>query len=113
MAAVGLFGMKVRRNTGTGLLGHELRRAADSSRLLCIPGRVHLGTPGIGGAAAAQEFGTEEQKRKYLPRLPARGEISSGPVRPLPPRGGRVSGSDPARMTTIATPSADGKYVRC
>jgi alkylation response protein AidB-like acyl-CoA dehydrogenase len=50
-----------------------------------------------------REFGTEEQKRKYLPRL-AKGEISAFALTEP------GVGSDPARMTTTATPSEDGKY---
>ena len=42
-------------------------------------------------------FGTEEQKRKYLPRL-ARGEVSAFAL--TEPE----VGSDPARMSTTASP---------
>ena len=57
----------------------------------------------IGVPQPLKEFGTEEQKRKYLPRL-AKGEISAFALTEP------GVGSDPARMTTVATPSADGKY---
>lgn len=47
-------------------------------------------------------FGTEEQKQRYLPRC-ARGEISAFLLTEPD------VGSDPARLTTTATPSADGR----
>src|SRR5262249_49060563 len=50
-------------------------------------------------------FGTDEQKRRYLPRC-ARGEISAFLLTEPD------VGSDPARLSTTATPSADGsEYV--
>lgn len=50
-------------------------------------------------------FGTEEQKRRFLPRL-ARGEISAFALTEPD------VGSDPAAMKTTATPSEDGRtYV--
>ena len=50
-------------------------------------------------------FGTDEQKQRYLPRC-ARGEISAFLLTEPD------VGSDPARLTTTATPSADGsEYV--
>src|ERR1051325_375246 len=48
-------------------------------------------------------FGTEEQKRKYLPRF-ARGEISAFALTE------NGVGSDPAAMTTRAEPTPDGKH---
>jgi alkylation response protein AidB-like acyl-CoA dehydrogenase len=48
-------------------------------------------------------FGTEEQKRKFLPRV-AKGEISAFALTE------NGVGSDPATMTTRAEPTADGKY---
>ena len=47
-------------------------------------------------------FGTEEQKRKYFPRI-AKGAITAFALTEV------NAGSDPANMTTTATPSADGK----
>src|SRR5258707_13933888 len=50
-------------------------------------------------------FGTDEQKQRYLPRC-ARGEISAFLLTEPD------VGSDPARLGTTATPSADGsEYV--
>ena len=48
-------------------------------------------------------FGTEEQKRKYLPRV-AKGEISAFALTEA------GVGSDPATMETHAEPTPDGKY---
>jgi alkylation response protein AidB-like acyl-CoA dehydrogenase len=48
-------------------------------------------------------FGTEEQKKKYFPRL-AKGAISAFALTEVD------AGSDPANMRTSATPSEDGKY---
>src|SRR5256885_9038956 len=48
-------------------------------------------------------FGTEEQKRAFLPRV-AKGEISAFALTE------RGAGSDPAKMETHAEPSPDGKY---
>ncbi len=48
-------------------------------------------------------FGTEEQKKKFLPRV-ARSEISAFALTE------QGVGSDPATMTTRADPTADGKY---
>jgi alkylation response protein AidB-like acyl-CoA dehydrogenase len=48
-------------------------------------------------------FGTDEQKRRFFPRL-AKGAISAFALTEVD------AGSDPANMTTTATPSADGSY---
>src|SRR5271169_131027 len=48
-------------------------------------------------------FGTEPQKRQYLPRV-ARGEISAFALTETD------VGSDPAAMATLAKPTPDGKY---
>jgi alkylation response protein AidB-like acyl-CoA dehydrogenase len=55
----------------------------------------------IGVPQPLKMFGTEEQKRRLLPRL-ARGAISAFALTE------NDVGSDPARMTTTATPTADG-----
>src|ERR1700733_946420 len=59
----------------------------------------------IGVPQPLAQFGTEEQKQQYLPRC-ARGEISAFLLTEPD------VGSDPARLSTTATPSADGsEYV--
>src|SRR6202023_3474920 len=56
----------------------------------------------IGVAQPLILFGTEEQKRKYLPRV-ARGEISAFALTES------GAGSDPATMQTRAEPTPDGE----
>src|SRR4051812_35020055 len=48
-------------------------------------------------------FGTEEQKKKYFPRL-AKGEISAFALTEID------AGSDPANLRLTATPTEDGKH---
>lgn len=55
----------------------------------------------IGVPKPLKLFGTEEQKKKFLPRL-ARGEISAFALTEPD------VGSDPARLQTTATPTSDG-----
>ena len=105
MAAVGLFGMKVPKEYGgLGLSVTNYARVLGfiggycASTVAFISAHQSIGVP-----QPLKEFGTEEQKRKYLPRL-AKGEISAFALTEP------GVGSDPARMTTVATPSADGKY---
>lgn len=57
----------------------------------------------IGCPQPLKIFGTEEQKKKWLPRL-AKGAISAFALTE------EKVGSDPARMETTATPTEDGKY---
>ena len=107
LAAVGAFGMKVAPEYGgVGLSNLYYNRA------LMIAGSV---SPALAAMLSAHQsigvpqpvalFGTEEQKQRYLPRC-ARGEISAFLLTEPD------VGSDPARLTTTATPSADGsEYV--
>lgn len=55
----------------------------------------------IGVAEPLMLFGSDEQKRKWLP-LVAKDHISAFPL--TEPN----VGSDPARLGTVATPTADG-----
>ncbi len=57
----------------------------------------------IGVPQPLKDFGTEEQKKKYLPRF-AKGEVSAFALTEPD------VGSDPAKMETTATPSEDGSY---
>ena len=107
LAAVGAFGMKVAPEYGgVGLSNLYYNRA------LMIAGSV---SPALAAMLSAHQsigvpqpvalFGTEEQKQRYLPRC-ARGEISAFLLTEPD------VGSDPARLNTTATPSADGsEYV--
>jgi hypothetical protein len=104
MAAIGLFGMKIPREYGG--LGFSVTNYARVLGLIgsyCSNTVTYLSAhQSIGVPQPLKEFGTEEQKRKFLPRL-ARGEISAFALTEPD------VGSDPARMTTVATPTADGK----
>jgi alkylation response protein AidB-like acyl-CoA dehydrogenase len=107
LAGLGAFGMKIAPEYGgLGLTNLYYNRA------LVIAGSA---SPALWGLLSAHQsigvpqpvalFGTEEQKRRYLPRC-ARGEISAFLLTEPD------VGSDPARLSTTAVPSADGsEYV--
>ncbi len=106
LAAMGAFGMKIAPEYG-GLGLSNLYY----SRALMIAGSV---SPALAVLLSAHQsigvpqplalFGTDEQKQRYLPRC-ARGAISAFLL-------SEADGSDPARLNTTATPSADGsEYV--
>ncbi len=103
LAAIGAFGMKIPvAYGGLGLSNLYYNRA------LIIVGSV---SPAVAALLSAHQsigvpqplalFGTDEQKQRYLPRC-ARGEISAFLLTEPD------VGSDPARLGTTATPSADG-----
>ena len=107
LAALGAFGMKIAPEYGGLGLSYLYY-----NRALIIAGSV---SPALWGLLSAHQsigvpqpvvlFGTEEQKQRYLPRC-ARGEISAFLLTEPD------VGSDPARLTTTAVPSADGsEYV--
>jgi alkylation response protein AidB-like acyl-CoA dehydrogenase len=107
LAAIGAFGMKIPQDFGgLGLTNLYYNRA------LIIAGSA---SPAIAALLSAHQsigvpqplalFGTDEQKQLYLPRC-ARGDISAFLLTEPD------VGSDPARLGTTATPSADGsEYV--
>jgi hypothetical protein len=107
LAALGAFGMKIpQAYGGLGLSNLYYNRS------LIIVGSV---SPAIAALLSAHQsigvpqplalFGTDEQKQQYLPRC-ARGEISAFLLTEPD------VGSDPARLSTTATPSEDGsEYV--
>jgi len=107
LAALGAFGMKIAPEYGgLGLTNLYYNRA------LIIAGSV---SPVLAAMLSAHQsigvpqplalFGTEDQKQRYLPRC-ARGEISAFLLTEPD------VGSDPARLSTTATPSEDGsEYV--
>ena len=105
MAGVGLFGMKIPKEYGgLGLSVTNYARVLGFIGSYCATTVAYLSAhQSIGVPQPLKEFGTEEQKRKYLPRL-AKGEISAFALTEP------GVGSDPARMTTTATPSADGTH---
>jgi alkylation response protein AidB-like acyl-CoA dehydrogenase len=107
LAAMGAFGMKIAPEYGgLGLSNLYYNRA------LMIAGSA---SPALGVLLSAHQsmgvpqplalFGTDEQKQRYLPRC-ARGAISAFLLSEAD------VGADPARLSTTATPSADGsEYV--
>jgi alkylation response protein AidB-like acyl-CoA dehydrogenase len=105
LAAAGLFGMKIPKEYGgLGFSVTNYGRVLGFLGGYCATTVAYVSAhQSIGVPQPLKEFGTEEQKRKYLPRL-AKGEISAFALTEP------GVGSDPARMTTTATPSADGKY---
>ena len=105
LAEAGLFGMKISKEYGG--LGLSVTNYA---RMLSFVGSYCQSTvtwlsahQSIGVPQPLKDFGTEEQKKKYLPRLAA-GEISAFALTEPD------VGSDPAKMTTTADPSEDGSY---
>ncbi|GAB3170376.1 acyl-CoA dehydrogenase family protein [Myceligenerans halotolerans] len=100
---IGAFGMKIPREYGG--LGLSL---VDYGRALMLISTVH---PSLGALLSAHQsigvpepvrmFGTPEQKQEYLPRCAA-GAISAFLLTEPD------VGSDPARMSSTATPTADG-----
>ena len=102
-AALGTFGMKIPEEYGG--LGLSM---LDYGRGLMLAGSVH---PSIGALLSAHQsigvpepvkmFGTEEQKREFLPRC-ARGAISAFLLTEPD------VGSDPARLSMSAVPTEDG-----
>ncbi|MGH7960180.1 MAG: acyl-CoA dehydrogenase family protein, partial [Opitutaceae bacterium] len=104
LAKLGAFGIKVPKEYGgLGLSQLNYCRAAmllgsvDGNLTALLSAHQSIGVP-----QPVKLFGTEEQKRKYLPRV-ARGEISAFALTET------SVGSDPAKMTTRAEPTADGK----
>ena len=107
LAAIGTFGMKVAPEYGgLGLSNLYYNRALMIVGSVCPALAAMLSAhQSIGVPQPLAMFGTDEQKQRYLPRC-ARGEISAFLLTEPD------VGSDPARLTTTATPSADGsEYV--
>jgi len=103
LAAIGAFGMKIAPEYGgLGLTNLYYNRAliiaGSTSPVLAALLSAHQS---IGVPQPLALFGTDDQKRRYLPRC-ARGEISAFLLTEPD------VGSDPARLSTTATPSADG-----
>ena len=103
LADIGAFGMKIPREYG----GLGLTMSA-YGRALMLAGSVH---PSLGALLSAHQsigvpepvklVGTEEQKSRFLPRCAA-GAVSAFLLTEPD------VGSDPARMASTATPTADG-----
>jgi alkylation response protein AidB-like acyl-CoA dehydrogenase len=107
LAALGAFGMKIAPEYGgLGLSNLYYNRAlvivgsASPALMALLSAHQSIGVP-----QPLALFGTGDQKQRYLPRC-ARGEISAFLLTEPD------VGSDPARLNTTATPSADGSgYV--
>lgn len=105
LARMGAFGIKIdTQYGGLGLSQTNYSRAAmllgsyDANLTALLSAHQSIGVP-----QPLIMFGTEEQKKKFLPRV-AQGEISAFALTEP------GVGSDPATMTTNAVPTADGKY---
>ncbi|MBI3333242.1 MAG: acyl-CoA dehydrogenase family protein, partial [Candidatus Omnitrophica bacterium] len=105
LAQMGCFGMKIPKEYGgLGLSQVNYNRAIALVGSVCGSTSVWLSAhQSIGVPQPLKMFGTEEQKRKYLPRL-AKGEVSAFALTEID------VGSDPAKMATTATPVEGGAY---
>lgn len=103
LARLGAYGIKVPREYGgLGFSQTTYLRVCQLIASHCTNTFAHLSIhQSVGVPQPLLLFGTEEQKREFLPRVAA-GEISAFALT----EGG--VGSDPARMTTKATPTDDG-----
>jgi alkylation response protein AidB-like acyl-CoA dehydrogenase len=104
LAALGAFGMKIPREYGgLGFSQREYETAMqlvgshDANVTALLSAHQSIGVP-----QPVMLFGTEEQKRRYLPRC-ARGAISGFALTEP------AVGSDPARVECIADATADGE----
>jgi 3-hydroxyacyl-CoA dehydrogenase/alkylation response protein AidB-like acyl-CoA dehydrogenase/enoyl-CoA hydratase/carnithine racemase len=105
LAKLGAFGIKIAKEYGgLGLSQTNYSRAAMLLGSHCGNLTALLSAhQSIGVPQPLILFGTEEQKRKFLPRV-AKGEISAFALTET------GVGSDPANMQTHAEPTPDGKY---
>ena len=104
LARLGCFGMKIPKTYGgLGLSQTNYNRVLTLVGSYCSSTAVWLSAhQSIGAPQPLMLFGTEEQKRKYLPRL-AQGMISAFALTEP------GVGSDPANMLTTATPVDGGE----
>ena len=100
---IGAFGIKIPREYGgLGLSQTSYNRAISLISTKCAAIGVLLSAhQSIGVPQPLKMFGTDEQKKKYLPRL-AKGAISAFALTEPD------VGSDPARMSATADPTEDG-----
>jgi alkylation response protein AidB-like acyl-CoA dehydrogenase len=102
---MGAFGIKIPKEYGglglsqmTYIRAMELVTSKDGSIVALLSASQSIGVP-----QPLKLFGTEEQKRRYFPRL-AKGAISAFALTEVD------AGSDPANMRTTATPTEDGEH---
>ena len=103
LRALGAFGIKIPREYGgLGLSQATYNQALQIVASRCISTAAFLSAhQSIGVPQPLSYFGTEAQKRAYLPRLAAGALSAFALTEP-------DAGSDPANMSTTATPAADG-----
>lgn len=104
LAKLGAYGIKVPQPYGgLGFSQTTYCRVCQLIASHCTNTFAHLSIhQSVGVPQPLMLFGTEEQKQKFLPRV-AGGEISAFALTEA------GVGSDPARMTTKATPTEDGE----
>ena len=107
LRALGAFGMKIPEEYGgLGLsqVGYgraiQMVTSHDGNLVALLSAHQSIGVP-----QPLKLFGTPEQKKRYLPRL-AKGAVSAFALTEA------GVGSDPAAMTTTATPTEDGQGFR-
>jgi alkylation response protein AidB-like acyl-CoA dehydrogenase len=100
---IGAWGMKIPKEYGgLGFSATNYNRALGLTATWCANTVAWLSAhQSIGVPQPLKLFGTEEQKKKYLPRL-ANGAVSAFALTEP------GVGSDPAKMQTMAVPTADG-----
>ena len=105
LAEIGCFGLRIPKEYGgVGLSQMNYNRVIGFIASYCSSTAAWISAhQSIGMPQSLLLFGTREQKEKYLPRL-ARGAVSGFAL--TEPQ----AGSDPARLTTTATPIEDGAY---
>lgn len=105
LAELGCFGLKIpKKYGGLGLSQYYYNRVIALIGSYCASTAVWLSAhQSIGVPQPLKVFGTEEQKQKYLTQF-AKGAISAFALTEP------GVGSDPAKMTTTAEPTEDGKH---
>jgi alkylation response protein AidB-like acyl-CoA dehydrogenase len=105
LADLGAFGLKIPKEYGgLGLSQYNYARVMGLVTSYCSSTTALLSAhQSIGVPQPLKLFGTKEQKQKYLPRF-AKGEVSAFALTET------QAGSDPAKMSTVATRSEDGKH---
>jgi alkylation response protein AidB-like acyl-CoA dehydrogenase len=102
---MGAFGIKIPKEYGglglsqmSYIRAMELITSKDGSLVALLSASQSIGVP-----QPLKLFGTEDQKRRFFPRL-AKGAISAFALTEVD------AGSDPANMRTTATPTEDGEH---
>lgn len=106
LAKLGAYGIKVPQEYGgLGFSQTTYCRACTLVASHCMNTFAHLSVhQSVGVSQPLMLFGTEDQKRRFLPRV-AGGELSAFALTE------RAVGSDPARLTTEAVPDGDDYLI--